>query len=626
VPARFYFAVALLGIVACGGASNNSNMESAAPATADREDFHSYANSDEARVKHVALDLTVDFQRKVLDGSAVLQFEPVGSAKPTQLVLDSRGLKIRSASTSVDGADFSPAEFELGMEDAILGSALAVQVPPSAKAVRIDYETSPGASGLQWLDAAQTAGKAHPFLFTQSQAIHARSWIPLQDSPGVRVTYQARISVVQPLRAVMSAETLDSGPGEFRFQLQNPIPPYLIALAAGDIAFESISDRTGVYAEPGVVKGAAREFEDVDSMLKQAEALFGEYRWGRYDVLVLPPSFPFGGMENARLTFATPTLLAGDKSLVGVIAHELAHSWSGNLVTNATWRDFWLNEGFTVYLESRIQEAVFGEKRALMEGALEVQELKEEMATLKPPDQILHVDLEGRDPDAGFTQVPYVKGMLLLRTIEKAVGRDKFDRFLRGYFDHFAFQSITTADFLSYLEHELPEAVEKVDIHAWTEEPGIPADAAIPQSTALAEVSKLRDRWLKGEITLADLPAKSWATQEWLAFLSGLPADAGVDRMQELDASFHLSESHNAEILFRWLLESVKRGYKPADEPLEEFLTSVGRRKFLKPIYEELAKTEAGKKRGLLIYEKARPGYHPIAQATVDQILGFKDE
>jgi aminopeptidase N len=574
----------------------------------------------------VSLDLSVDFPGKTLRGVAVLRFDPVGAASPTQLVLDTRALEIRSAASSVDGVDFAPAEFELKPADPILGSALAVQLPQGAKCVRIEYETSPGASGLQWLDAAQTAGKQHPFLFTQSQAIHARSWIPLQDSPAVRVTYEAVIRVAEPLRAVMSAETVDSGPGEFRFRLENAIPPYLIALAAGDIAFEPISERTGVYAEPSVVKGAAKEFEDVDSMLKKGEALFGEYRWGRYDILVLPPSFPFGGMENARLTFATPTLLAGDKSLVGVIAHELAHSWSGNLVTNATWRDFWLNEGFTVYLENRIQEAVFGERRALMEGALEVQELEEEMATLEPRDQILHVDLDGRDPDDGFTQVPYVKGMLLLRTIEKAVGREKFDLFLRGYFDHFAFRSVTTADFLDYLEHELPAAVEKVDVRAWTEEPGIPASAARPESSALDDVSQLRGRWLKGEITPASLPTKEWATQEWLFFLGGLPADVGADRLSELDAAFHLSESHNAEILSRWLLESVKRGYKPADKPMEEFLMSVGRRKFLKPLYEELAKTEAGKKRGLEIYAKARAGYHPIAQTTADQILGFKAE
>ncbi|MEZ5397267.1 MAG: M1 family metallopeptidase [Bryobacterales bacterium] len=599
-------------------------METAAAPATEPKDVHSYANADEVRVRHVSLDLTVDFERKVLSGATLLQIEPVDGVKPMKLVVDTRDLEIRSALASIDGVDFAETEFSLASADPILGSALTIQLPEGAKSVRVDYETSPSASGLQWLDPAQTAGKKHPFLFSQSQAIHARSWIPLQDSPGVRVTYQAVIRVAEPLRAVMSAETLDEGPREFRFQLDKPIPPYLIALAAGDIAYEAISERTGVYAEPSVVESAAKEFEDVDSMLQKAEALFGPYRWGRYDILVLPPSFPFGGMENARLTFATPTLLAGDKSLVGVIAHELAHSWSGNLVTNATWSDFWLNEGFTVYLENRIQEAVFGPQRALMEGALEVQELRDEMATLEPRDQILHVNLDGRDPDDGFTQVPYVKGMLLLRTIEKAVGRPKFDPFLRGYFDHFAFQSITTADFVAYLTQELPEAVEQVDVEAWTEEPGIPADAAIPVSHALEEVAKTRERWLSGAITVTDLPAKSWSTQEWLAFLSGLPADAGAERLAELDAAYHLSDSHNAEILSRWLLESIKRGYKPADKPLEAFLTTVGRRKFLKPLYEELAKTEAGKRRGLEIYAKARSGYHPIAQVTVDQILGYR--
>ncbi len=589
-------------------------------------DHHSHANVDEVRVRHVELDLEVDFERRVLDGSAVLHLETADGVAPTKLALDTRELAIRAVSASSDGGGDQPAAFELRPADPILGSALWIELPADAKTVRVDYQTSPAASGLQWLDPAQTAGKQHPFLFTQSQAIHARSWIPLQDSPAVRVTYQARIRAAEPLRAVMSAEALEAGPGEFRFELENPVPPYLIALAVGDIAFERIGPRTGVYAEPSVVERAAREFEDVEEMLEQAVALFGSYRWGRYDILVLPPSFPFGGMENARLTFATPTLLAGDKSLVGVIAHELAHSWSGNLVTNATWRDFWLNEGFTVYLENRIQEAVFGERRALMEGALEVEGLEEEMATLDERDQILHVDLEGRDPDEGFTQVPYVKGALFLRTLEQAVGRERFDAFLRDYFDVFAFQSITTADFVARLKRELPEAVEKVDVTAWTEQPGIPADAARPQSSALEEVAELRESWLSGRTALGQLPTREWATQEWLSFLAGLPADAGAERLSEIDRAFGLSQSSNAEIQHRWLLESVKRGYEPADEPLEQFLLSVGRRKFLKPLYEELARSEGGKRRGLEIYGKARAGYHPIAQTTVDQILGFRAE
>jgi leukotriene-A4 hydrolase len=548
--------------------------------------------------------------------------EHVGASPARRLVLDTRDLEILGAAASADGADFQAIEAALGTPDAILGASLTIPLPAGAQAVRIEYATAPGASGLQWLDPAQTSGKRHPFLFTQSQAIHARSWIPLQDSPTARVTYEARIRTPKPLRAVMSAEALDTAPGEQSFHMEQSIPPYLIALAVGELAFEPISDRAGVWAEPSVAPGAAREFEDVDRMLARAEELFGPYRWGRYDILVLPPSFPFGGMENARLTFATPTLLAGDKSLVGVIAHELAHSWSGNLVTNATWRDFWLNEGFTVYLENRIQEAVFGERRALIEAALEVEGLREEMAALEPRDQILHIDLDGRDPDDGFTQVPYVKGMLFLRTIERAVGRERFDAFLRGYFERFAFQSIVTADFLDHLVREMPQAAEKVDLLAWTTAPGLPEDAAFPVSTALAEVQSIRAQWLAGEVGADGLPAAQWSTQEWLAFLAGAGA-GGAERMEGLDKRFRLTESRNAEIAHRWLLEGVKADYRPAQPRLESFLVEVGRRKFLKPLYEELVKTPEGKERALAIYKRARPGYHPISQATVDGILGF---
>lgn len=585
----------------------------------DDRDIHSYANPSEVRVTHVALDLDVDFEAHRLEGTVTLALD--GSAP--SLVVDTRDLEIAATEVSTDGAVFSATKFELGDSDPILGASLTIQLVDGASHVRIRYATSPGASGLQWLEPAQTAGGESPYLYSQSQAIHARSWIPLQDTPSVRATYSAVIRTPPELLAVMSAsnEPQAERTGEYHFEMPQAIPSYLIALAVGDIAFEAMSERTGVYAEPSVVEAAAREFADTERMMQAIERMFGPYRWGRYDILVLPPSFPFGGMENPRLTFATPTLIAGDRSLVGVIAHELAHSWSGNLVTNATWRDFWLNEGFTVYLENRIQEAVFGAERAEMEASLEVTGLREEMATLPEADEILHVDLTDRDPDDGFTLVPYVKGMLLLRTMEEAVGRERWDPFLRGYFDEFAFQSITTADFVAYLKANLPDAAAAVDLEEWIEQPGLPADAALPESDALAQVERARDSWLEGEVSAAELPMSNWSTQESLHFLSTMPDDISVERMAELDAAFELTQAQNAEIIARWLQESVERGYEPAYARLEPFLTSVGRRKFLTPLYEALVKTPEGKQRAAAIYEKARPGYHPIAQATVDQIL-----
>jgi aminopeptidase N len=401
------------------------------------------------------------------------------------------------------------------------------------------------------------------------------------------------------MRAVMGAEMHDG-----HFQMDQPIPSYLIALAVGDLEFRPLGPRSGVYAEPALVDAAAHEFADTEAMIAAVEEMYGPYRWGRYDLLVLPPSFPFGGMENPRLTFTTPTILAGDKSLVSLVAHELAHSWSGNLVTNATWSDFWLNEGFTVYVERRVLEKVYSPAREEMEAVLGRRELDREMAGLPEADRVLHLPLTGRDPDEGCTLVPYEKGALLLRTIEHAVGRERFDHFLRSYFDHFAFRSITTADFLAYMAVELPNPV---DLDTWIFRPGVPAGAAEPHSDAFTRIE-------------AGWPADTtgWSTQEWLHFLRFQKEPD----MARLDREFHLTESGNSEILHQWLLMAVRANYEPALSRIEPFLCSVGRRKFLKPIYTELMKTPEGQARARQIYAKARPGYHPIAQATIDGVVG----
>jgi leukotriene-A4 hydrolase len=426
---------------------------------------------------------------------------------------------------------------------------------------------------------------------------------------------------------VMGAAREDSAGsgGKFvgRFTMEQPIPSYLIALAVGDLAFQPTGRRTGVWAEPSVLPKAAAEFADMEKMLEAAENLYGPYRWNRYDVLVLPPGFPFGGMENPRLTFATPTIIAGDKSLVSLVAHEMAHSWSGNLVTNATWSDFWLNEGYTVYIERRIVEELYGPGRAEMEAALGWQELQEELKSHPSADQILHVNLEGRDPDDGATQIPYEKGALFLRQIESAFGRETFDSYLRAYFDHFAFQSITTAQSLEYLHTRLfaldSQAAGRIHINDWVYRPGLPASAQAPAPEAFQSVDlKLAD-WLRGK----NIDTTEWTTQEWLHFLRGLPTNLGAAPMRRADTSWHLTESTNNEILDQWLLMSIRNHYEPANQRLEEFLLTVGRRKYVKPLYEALLK-RGDVKRAAAIYEKARPLYHPITQSTIDALIAAK--
>src|SRR5262245_29860856 len=465
-------------------------------------DVHSYANPDRVRVRHADLDLDVRFDRRILEGSVTLFFER-RDAGPATLDLDTRGLAIASVEAP-DGSSWKPIPFDLGPPDSILGAKLSIQAPAGADRVRVAYATGAGASGLQWLSPEQTAGKKHPFLFSQSQAIHARSWVPIQDTPQVRMTFSATLRTPPELSAVMGAAGNPEGGrgGVYRFSMPQRIPAYLLALAVGDIGFAPISSRSGVYAEPSVVARAAQEFADTENMMRAAERLYGPYRWDRYDILVLPPSFPFGGMENPRLTFATPTVLAGDRSLVSLIAHELAHSWSGNLVTNATWSDFWLNEGFTTYIERRLVEEVFGPEKAAMEAALGRQDLDDEIERLEDRDEILHIDLAGRDPDDGATRLPYEKGSLFLRSLEELFGRRRFDEFLRGYFDRFAFQSIVTADFVAYLRANLfasdGSKASRVPLEEWIEKPGLPAVAPQPLSPALANAHDVATAWVEG--------------------------------------------------------------------------------------------------------------------------------
>jgi aminopeptidase N len=586
-------------------------------------DLHSCARPAQVAVTHLDLDLDLDFAQRVASGTATLLIQRHDPTAP--LWLDTDGLEI----ADVRGADGRPLAFDFAAPDPILGRPLAVRLAPDTVRVAIRYRTRPDAKALQWLAPEQTAGQKQPFLFTQGQAILTRSWIPLQDSPAVRQTWSARIRAPHGLSPVMSAMERKAQPdGAVHFAMRNPVPSYLIALACGDLQRRDLSPRVAIWAEPPVLPGAAAELADTETMVAACESLFGPYRWGRYDVLVLPPSFPFGGMENPCLTFATPTILAGDKSLVALIAHELAHSWSGNLVTNATWRDFWLNEGCTVFLEQRIMEHVFGPKRAEMEIQLGMQGLAKEMAELPDKDRILHIDLAGRNPDDGMTAVPYEKGAAFLRRLQEVFGRASFDAFLRDYFAAHSFRSITTADFEQFLRAKLfakdPAKAAQIDVDAWLRQPGLPADAPVPRSAEFAAVDAARTAFLDSHDG-ARLRAQTsgWTTQHWLHFLEGLPAATPPTPLRALDAELHFTASRNAEILTAWLQIAIRSDLAEAAPRVEEFLGSVGRRKFLVPLYKALLAAPGGKARALAIYATARPRYHAVAQRTLDELLGW---
>lgn len=576
------------------------------------KDYHSYGNPEQVKVTHINLDLNVDFDAKVMSGTAELQYEKV-APDADKLIVDTRDLTIKSITANGEAVPFTLRETESHM-----GAALEIMLPANGDSVTIDYATSPNASGVQWLTPAQTAGKKHPFLFTQAQATHARSFIPLQDSPKVRVTYNATIHTPKELLAVMSAANDPTTPrdGEYNFTMPQPIPSYLIALGVGDLQFQAMGERTGVYAEPSMLQAAAKEFEDTESMLIATEKTYGAYSWDRYDLLILPPSFPFGGMENPRLSFITPTVIAGDKSLVSLIAHELAHSWSGNTVTNATWRDLWLNEGFTTYLTYRIMEIVYGTERYDQEAVLGYQDLQEDVAALPEKDEILAIDLRGRDPDDVFSDIPYEKGALFLREIEQSIGRDNFDAFLKQYFKHFAFKSITTDQFIAYLQETLlkqyPDKLNMARINQWVFEPGIPEAAPEPQSNAFVIVDDARNAWLQGEQAAADIDTSGWTVHQWLYFLNNMPEKLTTEQMQKLDAAFMLTQSTNNEIAHAWLMHVVHSWYEPALPRLHNYLVSIGRNKLVKPLYRELSKTEQGKALAQKAFAQAKPGYHPL--------------
>ena len=589
-------------------------------------DEFSYAQPDKVRITDLALDLAVDFAAKQLSGTATYTLEWKDQAA-TELVLDTRDLTIEKVEAE-DGGSWKPLQFALADADEVLGSKLTIQTPQRPAKVRISYKTSPNASGLQWLEASMTGGKQQPFMFSQSQQIHARSWVPLQDTPQVRFTYTAHVTAPENAMVLMSADNDPKAArdGDYTFRMPQKIPSYLLAIAAGDLVFEPISGRSGVWAEPGMAKKAAEEFADTEKMIQTAEKLYGPYRWDRYDILVLPPSFPYGGMENPRLTFATPTVIVGDKSLVSLVAHELAHSWSGNLVTFATPKDGWLNEGFTSYVENRLVEALYGPERAAQETVIGRNELKQEFKTIDPKLQVLSLKPGAvADPDGASSATVYQKGAWFLQFLEQRFGRADFDAFLRGYFDHYAFQSIPTTEFLKYAKANLldkyPGKVTEQEMEQWVYEPGIPADAPQVQSRGFSVVDAARVAWLGSGQLPAPQVTGEWSTQQWVHFIGGLPETLKAEQLKQLDDAYHFTGTPNGEIAQRWYPLTVRSGYLEARPAMAEFLQRIGRRKLIMPTYEALAKTEDGLAFAKDVFAKAKPGYHPITTGSVEKTL-----
>ncbi|MEP9357495.1 M1 family metallopeptidase [Sphingomonas sp. KR3-1] len=624
---RILPALAAAIVIAAPAAAQNARPAPILLTTPEAKDAWTHAEPQVARVTHVDLNLGVDFAGKTLSGVATL--DVLAAKGATKIVLDVDDLDVLSV-TCPKGKPLpyaiGPRETDIG-----LGSALTVQLEGN-KQILVRYRTRPGASALQWLAPELTAGKAKPYLFSQGQPINNRSWIPTQDSPGIRQTWSATLTVPEGFVAVMSGERLDGEKGQattngkrsFRFKMDNPVPPYLIAFAVGDLGFKATGPRSGVWAEPSQLDAAAYEVGDVEKMIDAAQALYGPYRWGRYDMLVLPPSFPYGGMENPTLTFLTPTIITGDRSNTDVVAHELAHSWSGNLVTNATWSDSWLNEGFTTYFENRIMEAVYGKERAAMYADLDWDGMQKDIKDAGGPDAAT-TRLHG-DPGATFGQLDYFKGSNFLKMIETTVGRPKWDAYLRSYFDRHAFQPQTTAGFLADLRANLikgDKALEaKLELDRWAYQPGLPDNAVHVTSATLAAVDAKRAAFNAGGPASAVQPS-GWATQQWLRFLTGLRRQQTPARLKELDETLGLSASNNAYVRSAWAELAIANRYEPALPSIEAFVKRVGRGLLIYPIYKDLmAQGDWGKPIARKFYEEAKAGYHPGAAAGVAKIVG----
>lgn len=579
-----------------------------------RRDPHSY--NDDTQVETASLSLTarVEFATRTVHATATLTLKEPGGGS---LDLDTRDLTIET----VLDQDGRPLEFVLHPPEPIFGSRLAITLPPATRAITIAYHTSPEASALQWLDPAQTKGGTHPFLFSQCQAIHARSVVPLQDTPRLRITYAAQLTVPRELTAVMAAA--HRGRLEYEdvavesFEMPQPIPPYLLAFAVGELVSHDLSPRSRVWAEPAMLERAAHEFANVEAMVHAAETLFGPYDWERFDILTMPPSFPYGGMENPRLTFITPTVITGDRSLVSVIAHELAHSWTGNLVTNANAEHFWLNEGFTVYAEQRILEMLDGPEISELHAALGRRELDDAIERFKDQPGLtrLRTHLTGIDPDEAFSSIPYQKGYLFLRLIEETVGREPFALWLRSYLTTFRFGALTTSDFVAHLDRQFPGLLEKIDANTWLDGEGVPASAPRARSERLAAIEALG-----GALPTKDV-ASTWSATEWQVYLESVPRPASEAMCRALDQQHALTASMNYEVLVAWLTLALHSGYHDVVPRVEEVLGTVGRMKFLRPLYAALAKDPRTKPIAKRAYEWYGPGYHPIARQVVENVL-----
>jgi leukotriene-A4 hydrolase len=581
-------------------------------------DPHSYADPQQGKITHVDFLFGIDFDSQTLQVRADYTLDQRVSGS---LFLDTRDLQIERIYSN--GKEIA---WDIDQHDPILGQRLHLHGLQGISNFTIEHRTSPNASALQWLSSEQTSGQRHPFLYSQCQALHARSIFPCQDTPSIRLTYSAQVEVRSPLIAVLAAAMLGMEENgdikRFQFDMPQPIPSYLFGLAAGDLAFRDLGPRTGIYAEPDVIEAAAWEFAENELILEQAEKLYGPYDWDRYDILILPPAFPYGGMENPRLTFMSPTYIVGDRSLTPIVTHELSHAWTGNLVTNATWEDFWLNEGWTTYAERRITEALEGYDRAQLRTAIDRNVLWEDLNRfgMDADPTCLRFSMKGIDPDIVFSTIPYHKGCAFLTLLEETAGRPAFDEFTRKYIETHRFQSITTDAFISFLKQELPQVADRVDLQRWIFEPGLPEDAPAIRSPLYDEVMAKVEEFQRG-IRPSKEDISGWLSTQLTLFLRLLPEDISADDCRYIESLFNLKQSHNPTHLTYFYILAIRGGYREVLPRVEQFLATVGRQFLVSRIYRAMIQANWTRDQARAIFERCRPRYHSVTANFVENVF-----
>ncbi|XP_033208757.1 leukotriene A-4 hydrolase isoform X3 [Belonocnema kinseyi] len=588
-------------------------------------DPSSFSRPDLVAVTHTHLQLSVNFEKKILEGHVILDAERKDETTDS-LILDVRNLTLINVTNCQDD---SKLEYSVG-ETISYGSKLSIKLPniPESKdgntryKIKIQYQTSPKATALQWLDPKQTSGGKHPYVFSQCQAIHARSMLPCQDTPGLKTTYSAEIKAPMWATVLMSAlhngtEDVENFSKLSKFHQPVPTPSYLIAIAVGSLVSKRVGPRSSVWAEKELIEQSAYEFAETDTMLRTAEEICGPYVWGVYDLLVLPPSFAYGGMENPCLTFVTPALLAGDRSLASVIAHEISHSWTGNLVTNANFEHFWLNEGFTMFIEFKIDGRMFGEKVRQFSALMGLSELKDALKSMSPEFTKLVVNLDGVDPDDAFSRVPYMKGHTFLYYLEELLGGPKeFEPFLRSYFETFKYKSIVTSDWKDYLYKYFSnktQLLDSVDWDTWLNKPGMPPVIPNYNTDLLNACTNLAEKWVSWDENTASTFVKSDITDltpsQRIQFLTVLFEDDTVlpiKKLQKMQEAYDFDSVQNAEIKLMWIRLALKSRWEPKVAEALDFVSKVGRMKYVRPIYRDLYAWKEMRQRAIDNYMKTK--------------------